>query len=182
VAAIDVGAQPIVISVPALDRDELTRVWGDAIFPTLPTPVRSVYRTGRWLAVDGGEAVFAFEHPQFLQRGADRRADVEAALASHFGAPVGLRLVLAGAGAPPPGGPPPPVLAGPPPPAGPPTARLAAPPEPPPYKGPLPDRPPEDDEQMTALEFAQLEPAPGEPASVEARLFQAFPGTEEVIR
>jgi hypothetical protein len=35
---------------------------------------------------------------------------------------------------------------------------------------------------MTALEFAQLEPAPGEPTSVEARLFQAFPGTEEVIR
>jgi hypothetical protein len=192
--------------VPALDRDELTRVWGDAIFPALPTPVRSVYRTGRWLAVDGGDAVFAFDHPQFLQRGADRRADVEAALASHFGAPVGLRLVLAGAGAPPPGSPPPlaglptpggppppvlagspppagpPVLAGPPPPAGPPTARPAAPPEPPPYEGPLPDRPPEDDEQMTALEFAQLEPAPGEPASVEARLFQAFPGTEEVIR
>jgi hypothetical protein len=54
--------------------------------------------------------------------------------------------------------------------------------EPPPFEGPLPDRPPEDDEAMTAFEFAQLEAAPGEQSSMETRLFQAFPGTEEVNR
>jgi len=186
--AIDAGADPIVISVPVVDRDELTRVWGDNIFPTLSTGVRSVYRTGRWLSVDSGEAVFAFEHPQFLQRGDERRGEVETALASHFGSPVGLRLVLAGAGATQPAvvdltlpavvDVTQPAVAG----ASRPAPRPAVAIEPPPFEGPLPDRPPEDDEEMTAFEFAQLEVAPGEPSSMEARLFQAFPGTEEVDR
>jgi DNA polymerase-3 subunit gamma/tau len=159
--------------VPGLDRDELTRVWGDVIFPAMPPNVRSVFRTGRWLSVDGGTAVFAFEHPQFLQRGEERRADVEAALASHFGAPVGLRLVLdpgasGGAPAPAPG-----------------RGRAAAPPaEAPAYEGPLPDQAPGDGEyeDISAEEFAQLPPAPDAPATAEALLFQAFPGTEEVAR
>ena len=186
--AIDAGADPIVISVPVVDRDELTRVWGDNIFPTLSTGVRSVYRTGRWLSVDSGEAVFAFEHPQFLQRGDERRGEVETALASHFGSPVGLRLVLAGAGATQPAvvdltlpavvDVTQPAVAG----ASRPAPCPAVAIEPPPFEGPLPDRPPEDDEEMTAFEFAQLEVAPGEPSSMEARLFQAFPGTEEVDR
>jgi hypothetical protein len=135
--------------------------------------------------------VFAFEHPQFLERGVERRGEVETALTSHFGSPVGLRLVLAGAGVTQP-------AAGQPAGAGPAVAPLAgavatrstAPPgpppavaiEPPPYEGPLPDGPPEDDEGMTAFEFDQLEAAPGGPSSMEARLFQAFPGTEEVNR
>jgi hypothetical protein len=47
----------------------------------------------------------------------------------------------------------------------------------------LPDRAPEDDEiDITAEEFARLEPAPDAPATAEALLFQAFPGTEEVAR
>jgi hypothetical protein len=159
-----------------LDRDELTRAWGDVIFSSMAPGVRSVFRTGRWLAVDGATAVFAFEHPQFLQRGEERRPEVEAALAAHFGAPVGLRLVLdPGVG---------------------PTAATAnaksarRPPagapataEPRQYEGPLPDRPPEDDAiDVSAEEFALLEPAPGAPATAEALLFQAFPGTEEVPR
>src|SRR5262249_14225636 len=97
------------VAIPGLDRDELTRVWGDVIFPAMAPGVRSVFRTGRWTAVDGATAVFAFEHPQFLQRGEEKRADVEAALGAHFGAPVGLRLVLdPGAGGTPggPGAPP----------------------------------------------------------------------------
>jgi hypothetical protein len=165
------GSGPPGIAVAGLDRDELTRVWGDRIFPSLSAGVRSVYRTGRWLSVDGGEAVFGFEHPQFLQRGADRRAEVEAALRSHFGTRVGLKLVLAETAA---------MatamataMAGP---------RPTGPPEAPAYEGPLPDRPPEDDEEISAAEFAELEAARGEPASAEARLLQAFPGSEEVTR
>ena len=138
----------------------------DAIFPTMQSGVRSVYRTGRWLAVEGDTAVFAFEHPQFLQRGEEKRAEVEAALAAHFGARVGLRLVLDQAGA---GG------TG----AAPGAARGGSA-EPPAYEGPLPDRAPDD--EVSAEEFAQLEVAPDAPASAEALLFQAFPGTEEITR
>jgi len=158
------------VAIPGLDRDELTRVWGDVIFPGLAPGVRSVFRTGRWLAVEDGTAVFAFEHPQFLERGEDRRPAVEAALAGHFGLPVGVRLVLdPGADAAAARG----------------TARVPpaarAPMEPPPYDGPLPDYAP-DDEDISQEEFARLEPAPDAPATAEALLFQAFPGTEEVAR
>jgi hypothetical protein len=119
--------------------------------------------------------VFAFEHPQFLDRGEDRRAEVEAALAAHFGAPVGLRLVLDPRA---PGPAPAPASAAPRA-----AARSSARAQPPPYEGPLPDRPPDDDEiDITAEEFALLEPAPDAPATAEALLFQAFPGTEEVAR
>jgi DNA polymerase-3 subunit gamma/tau len=163
---------PAVDAIPGLDRDELTRLWGDKIFPAMSLGVRSVYRTGRWLDVEGGTAVFALEHPQFLQRGEDRRAEVEAALAAHFGARVGLRLVLDPGSAPAPS-------------AAAQTTPRRAPRdgsgEPPPYDGPLPDRPPME-EEVSAEEFAELEVAPGAPASAEALLFQAFPGTEEVTR
>ncbi len=160
-------ATPVSAStIAGLDRDELTRVWGDVIFPALHTGVRSVYRTGRWLAVEGDTGVFAFDHPQFLQRGEEKRAEVEAALASHYGARVGLRLVLdqtsAGGSAVSPG------------------AGRVGRTEPPAFEGPLPDHAPDDD--VSPEEFAQLEAAPDAPASAEALLLQAFPGTEEVTR
>jgi len=161
------AATPVSAStIAGLDRDELTRVWGDVIFPALHTGVRSVYRTGRWLAVEGDTGVFAFDHPQFLQRGEEKRSEVEAALASHYGARVGLRLVLdqttAGGSAVAPG------------------AGRGGRAEPPAYEGPLPDHAPDDD--VSPEEFAQLEAAPDAPASAEALLLQAFPGTEEVTR
>lgn len=175
--------------MPGLDRDELTRAWGDVIFPALPPGVRSVFRTGRWVAVEGGgTAVFAFEHPQFLQRGEERRLDVEAALAGHFGAPVGLRLVLDPSAPPPAGRTTSPAAARSASPGGPRGARRPAPGAPaateaPPYEGPLPDQAPGDEVvDISAEEFAQLEPAPDGPATAEALLLQAFPGTEEVAR
>jgi len=166
---IDIRQPPVASAVPGLDRDELTRVWGDRIFPTMPSAVRSIYRTGRWLAVEGDTAVFAFDQPQFLTRGEDKRAEVESALAAHFGARVPLRLVLDRPATPPP-------TAGP--------ARRGATAEPPPYEGPLPDRAPEDEpaDEMSMEEFAELEPAPDAPASAEALLLQTFPGTEELSR
>jgi hypothetical protein len=148
-------------------------VWGDKIFPAMSNAVRSVYRSGRWLALEGGTAVFAFDHPQSLQRGEEKRTEVEAALAAHFGARVGLRLVLDPGAASAPTAP-----------AASATTRRAArggPGEPPPFEGPLPDRPPVE-EEVSAEEFAQLEVAPDAPASAEALLFQAFPGTEEITR
>jgi hypothetical protein len=135
--------------------------------------LRSTYRSGRWLAVEGGTAVFAFDHPQFLQRGEEQRAEVEEALAAHFGARVGLRLVLDPAVASAPASP----AAS----AAPRRAPRGAAGEPPPFEGPLPDRPPAE-EEVSAEEFAQLEVAPDAPASAEALLFQAFPGTEEITR
>jgi hypothetical protein len=53
--------------------------------------------------------------------------------------------------------------------------------EAPAYDGPLPDQPPEDDD-ISPEEFARLEEAPDAPATAEALLLQAFPGTEEVAR
>jgi len=159
--------------IPGLDRDELTRLWGDKIFLGMSHGVRSVYRSGRWLALEGGTAVFAFDNPQSLQRGEEQRAEVEAALAAHFGARVGLRLVLDPAAA---SAPMAPAASAPPR-----RAARGAPGEPPPFEGPLPDRPPAE-EEVSAEEFAQLEVAPDAPASAEALLFQAFPGTEEITR
>ena len=180
-----------------VDRDELTRVWGDEIFPAMSPGVRSRYRMGRWTAVAGGEAVFALPSLQYRDRAEQERAEVETALAARFGGRIAIRLEVddapatGGAGGPSGGSSGPARRASSPGRSGPAGARApigpgtdtldAAPPAPPPYEGPLPAGPPGDiDEEVSTAEFADLDVAPSAPASAEARLMEALPGTEDI--
>jgi len=172
-----------------VDRDELTRVWGDQIFPAMSPGVRSLYRMGRWTAVVGGEAVFALPTAQYRERAEQKRLEVEAALAARFGGRIAIRLEVDDAPAAAPGrasggsgrsseGSPRPQRA---PARSAPERGESSGAEASPYDGPLPSGPPDDDDEPSAAEFADLDLAPSAPVSAEARLMEAFPGTEEVI-
>jgi hypothetical protein len=83
--------------------------WGDTILPALRPAVKVYLSAGRFVAVDGQAAIFAVPDQGLLNRAQPNRAEVEAALAAHFGQAVPLRLVLddAPAGDPAPGRAPP---------------------------------------------------------------------------
>lgn len=83
-------------------RDELTLAWGDTLLGALPRVVRARYSGGRFVGVANGRAQFALPNEVHRGRCEDMRADVEAALAAHFGRPVPLELIVEGAGAAPP--------------------------------------------------------------------------------
>ena len=76
---------------PSLDRDALTVAWGDVILPKLTGRVRALFQSGRFTSVDGATCTFAVDK-EALDQYEYKRADVEAALAAHFGTPVRLRL------------------------------------------------------------------------------------------
>jgi hypothetical protein len=75
------------------DRDEITKAWGDTVLSGLEPGARSVFRSGRWLAVEGQTAVFAVPNAAFLPRAEAKRLDVEAALSRFFGVKARVRLV-----------------------------------------------------------------------------------------
>ncbi|MGZ4708430.1 MAG: DNA polymerase III subunit gamma/tau [Acidimicrobiales bacterium] len=75
-------------------RDELTLAWGDSILASLPPRAKAFYAAGRFLEVSGKTAVFGLPNAPHMQRCESGRADVEAALARHFGRPVPLRLAV----------------------------------------------------------------------------------------
>ncbi|HUP85194.1 MAG TPA: DNA polymerase III subunit gamma/tau [Acidimicrobiales bacterium] len=74
-------------------RDELSKAWGDAVLGTLRGRTKALYAAGRFLAVEGGHAVFALPDAAHRDQCAKSQPDVEAALAAHFGRGVPLRLV-----------------------------------------------------------------------------------------
>ena len=104
---------------PAADRalpstEELAVAWRDAVLEGLAPAAKARFRAGRFLGVvDGGAdaaAVYGLPNAIHRDRCEERRPEVEAALARHFGRPVPLRLVVdEAAGAVPPGGAPPPL-------------------------------------------------------------------------
>ncbi|HWW53299.1 MAG TPA: hypothetical protein VNY84_06000, partial [Acidimicrobiales bacterium] len=75
------------------DRDEITKAWGDTLLSRLEPGVRSVYRSGRWLAVEGQTAVFALPNALYLDRAEAKRRNVEEALSSFFGVQAKIKLV-----------------------------------------------------------------------------------------
>jgi hypothetical protein len=75
-------------------RDELTLAWGDSILASLPPRAKAFYAAGRFLEVSGKAAVFGLPNAPHMQRCESGRADVEAALARHFGRAVPLRLAV----------------------------------------------------------------------------------------
>ncbi len=79
---------------PLPTREALTIAWGDTILPALRPGVKVYLSSGRFVGVDDGAAVYAVPDRGLLARAEPNRAEVEAALAAHFGRPVPLRLVL----------------------------------------------------------------------------------------
>jgi DNA polymerase-3 subunit gamma/tau len=75
-------------------RDELTLAWGDRVLDQLPAKARALYKSGRFIEVDGTAAVYGLPNKVHMQRCERVQRDVEAALAAEFGRPVPLRLVV----------------------------------------------------------------------------------------
>lgn len=80
------------------------KAWGDTILESLPPGVKNRWRAGRFVAADERGAEFALPNEIHRQRCEERRPEVEAALAAHFGARVPVRLVVEEAPAMPSGG------------------------------------------------------------------------------
>ena len=75
--------------------------WGDEILPTMSKRARARLAAGRFTAVADGAAVMALPNEAHRSRCEDLRDEVEAALASRFGAPVPVRFVVEGTMPPP---------------------------------------------------------------------------------
>ncbi len=76
-------------------RDDLTMAWGDTILSSLPQKARARFRGGRFVEVtEPGVAGFALPTEIHRQRCAEVQADVEHALAGHFGRRVALKLLV----------------------------------------------------------------------------------------
>ena len=75
-------------------RDDLVKAWGDGLLGGLPGRARARFRVGRFVAVEGGCAVYALPNETHRAYCEDVRTDVERSLSSHFGVPVSLRLVV----------------------------------------------------------------------------------------
>jgi DNA polymerase-3 subunit gamma/tau len=91
---------PVAASAADLpSRDELTTAWADSVLPRLRPTVKAKFSAGRFLAVEGGSAVYAVSGEGLLGKAREVQPQVEAALAEHFGRPVPLRLVVDPGGA-----------------------------------------------------------------------------------
>jgi DNA polymerase-3 subunit gamma/tau len=101
-----VEAPPAAADAPAADAsgdalpalDELTAAW-DGVLQSLPQKVKVRFAAGRFTAVSTTHALMALPNEMHRNRCEELRADVEQALAAHFGRPVPLKLVADGAGA-----------------------------------------------------------------------------------
>jgi DNA polymerase-3 subunit gamma/tau len=143
-------AAPAGAGIPS--RDELTLAWGDTVLDQLPRGTKAIYSTGRFVDGDGATAVFALANAPTRDHCEKKRADVESALAAHFGRPVPLRLVTdADVGGPPPA----PASSG---------------------RAPVPAAPVEEDHEV---DVHDLEDAPSAATGAQ-RLADAFPGAELV--
>jgi DNA polymerase-3 subunit gamma/tau len=78
----------------APDRDSVVEAWGDHILHTLPATARALYSNGRFVDMAGGIATFALPNDAHRERCVEVQPVVEGALATHFGCPVPLRLVV----------------------------------------------------------------------------------------
>ena len=82
-------------------RDELTLAWGDVVLAALPQRAKVRFGGGHFVGVDDASATFALPNPVHRDRCEECRAEVEQALAAHFGRPVPLRLTVVEPGTPP---------------------------------------------------------------------------------
>jgi DNA polymerase III subunit gamma/tau len=75
------------------DRDALALAFGDVVVPSLKGVAKALFAAGRFVSVDGRQALFALENAPTCERAEQYRPTVEAALQAHFGVAVPLRIV-----------------------------------------------------------------------------------------
>jgi DNA polymerase-3 subunit gamma/tau len=83
-------------------REELTMAWPDRVLPALSQTAKVRFGPGRFVGVEDGAALYGFPNAHYVGRGEAVRAEVEAALAQHFGRPVPIRIVIDEQAEPPP--------------------------------------------------------------------------------
>ena len=81
---------------PMPSRDELTIAWADKVLPQLKGMVKALFAAGRFVSADETGAVFALPTAPHRQKCEEKRKDVEATLAAHYGRPIPLTLVVDG--------------------------------------------------------------------------------------
>jgi DNA polymerase-3 subunit gamma/tau len=194
------GSEPGAGSFPT--RDELVQAWGDHIIGRLRPKAKALFQAGRFVRVDGDQAVFGLPNEIHRTRCEEVRGEIEAALTDHFGRHVGLILLVdagagTGGGSVPAGDDPAPLDPGS---STASNSRVATAPSPKPGAGPgsteasreRPDRSqaqpetgqggeePVDSEDLSAFDESQLGEVADVDNSAQARVLQAFPGAEEV--
>ncbi len=80
------------------DRDALVMAFGDRVVPQLKGVAKAIFSQGRFLSVDGGQAVFAVENEPTRERAERYRTDVEALLGAEFSTSVALQIIVDGQG------------------------------------------------------------------------------------
>jgi len=96
------AAPPSQDAGPLPTRDELTLAWGDKVLGQLSAKAKALYKSGRFVGVEDGAAIYGLPNAVHMQRCEKCRAEVEQALGAHFGRSVPLRLVVDADSAPPP--------------------------------------------------------------------------------
>lgn len=86
-------APPVVASGEMPTLDELTAAMTDVVAPRLKGMSKAIYAGGRVAAVTDGRLVFALNNAPTRERAERGQAEVEAALAAHFGRPIPVTLV-----------------------------------------------------------------------------------------
>ena len=149
-----------------IDRDSLTQAWGDGVLHNLSARAKALFSAGRFVASDESGAQFALPNAAHRDRCTELASQVESALTTHFGVPVRLVLVVDGGGG---GDPDVPVGA----PSLPrrPSAPAA---QPMPQDSSMDEADEEDPEVLVAATRGEVDEA----SAAEARLLEAFPGTE----
>jgi DNA polymerase-3 subunit gamma/tau len=151
----------------AVDRDTLVQAWGDHVLRSLPPKAKALCSAGRFVAVTQGVAEFALPKAAHRDRCEEVRPIVEEALSRYFKTSVPLRFVVEsgaeGLG---------PVKAAPP---APPSRRAGAPP---PADQETP--PVDDGGDLEDFDAAGVASESEIESVAQARVFDAFPGAEEV--
>ena len=88
------AAAPARLGGAAPNRDQLTLAWADDILGTLRPIVKALYAAGRFIGERDGGMALALPNDAHRKRCEEHRADVERAIARHFGTPVHLVLVV----------------------------------------------------------------------------------------
>jgi DNA polymerase-3 subunit gamma/tau len=78
----------------APSRDDLVKAWGDTILTTLKPGAKARFAAGRFVSVEGDEAVFALPNAAHRDQCEAHRTTVETAIAAHFGRPLRIRLAV----------------------------------------------------------------------------------------
>jgi len=81
--------------MPSLEMLQLA--WAESVLPKLERIASAMYRTGRFVAISDAGAQYALPGTVTRDRCELHRADVEKALAAHFGRAIPLKLVVDGA-------------------------------------------------------------------------------------